>query len=151
MGLAYYSKGDYSAAEKYIVKAAQLGSIDALKLCKENNINYHTESGGSVLEAALQEDPELVYTIIKEFSQISSEVQQQLMAEIERELQNGKKVSYKLNGKKYNNNSVLKAALMEDAEMVYAIIMEFSQLSPEEQTALMQEIENTLNSKKVSL
>lgn len=40
--------------------------------------------------------------------------------------------------------SVLEAALQEDPELVYQIIMEFSQLAPEEQQALMQEIEGML-------
>lgn len=47
------------------------------------------EGGGSVLEAALQEDPELVYTIIMEFSQLAPEQQQALMQEIEGMLQGG--------------------------------------------------------------
>ena len=45
--------------------------------------------GGSVLEAALQEDPELVYAIIMEFSQLAPEQQQALMQEIEGMLQGG--------------------------------------------------------------
>lgn len=47
------------------------------------------EGGGSVLEAALQEDPELVYQIIMEFSQLAPEQQQALMQEIEGMLQGG--------------------------------------------------------------
>ena len=47
------------------------------------------EGGGSVLEAALQEDPELVYQIIMEFSQMAPEEQQALMQEIEQMLQGG--------------------------------------------------------------
>lgn len=47
------------------------------------------EEGGSVLEAALQEDPELVYAIIMEFSQLAPEEQQALMQEIEQMLQGG--------------------------------------------------------------
>ena len=47
------------------------------------------EGGGSVLEAALQEDPELVYQIIMEFSQLAPEEQQALMQEIEGMLQGG--------------------------------------------------------------
>ena len=47
------------------------------------------EGGGSVLEAALQEDPELVYQIIMEFSQMPPEEQQALMQEIEGMLQGG--------------------------------------------------------------
>ena len=47
------------------------------------------EQGGSVLEAALQEDPELVYQIIMEFSQMPPEEQQALMQEIEGMLQGG--------------------------------------------------------------
>jgi len=45
--------------------------------------------GGSVLEAALQEDPELVYAIIMEFSNLAPEQQQALMQEIEGMLQGG--------------------------------------------------------------
>ena len=45
--------------------------------------------GGSVLEAALQEDPELVYAIIMEFSQLAPEQQEALMQEIEGMLQGG--------------------------------------------------------------
>ncbi len=47
------------------------------------------EGGGSVLEAALQEDPELVYQIIMEFSQMPPEEQQALMQQIEQMLQGG--------------------------------------------------------------
>ena len=47
------------------------------------------EGGGSVLEAALQEDPELVYQIIMEFSQLAPEEQQALMQQIEQMLQGG--------------------------------------------------------------
>ena len=47
------------------------------------------EGGGSVLEAALQEDPELVYAIIMEFSQLAPEEQQALMQQIEQMLQGG--------------------------------------------------------------
>ena len=47
------------------------------------------EGGGSVLEAALQEDPELVYQIIMEFSQLQPEEQQALMQQIEQMLQGG--------------------------------------------------------------
>ena len=47
------------------------------------------EEGGSVLEAALQQDPEMVYAIISEFSQLAPEQQQALMQEIEGMLQGG--------------------------------------------------------------
>lgn len=47
------------------------------------------EGGASVLEIALQEDPELVYAIIMEFSQLAPEEQQALMQEIEGMLQGG--------------------------------------------------------------
>ena len=47
------------------------------------------EGGGSVLEAALQEDPELVYQIIMEFSELAPEEQQALMQQIEQMLQGG--------------------------------------------------------------